>query len=286
MKKKYKKIFSVALWTIAFVAFFLWLFALIYIFFFGGKATLHSFFPRFFTSEISETSISIVPEETGFSSTEIKNFHFWKVDPRTMSIRLFWKDTKNIPYGTLQRLVRSLKEQQKHPLLLMNAGMYHPGMIPVGLHVEHWKLLHAIDVGNGEGNFYVQPNGVFFVKKHGEAMIMESRNFDFFITKYTDLTLAVQSGPLLLYDRSIHPWLQPSSTSRYIRNAVWIDEDGYVYFVFSQKEVTLYELALFFKDTLHCTHALYLDWFVSGFRDTSHWFSSTNTYVWMIGVMK
>ncbi|MBI3230953.1 MAG: phosphodiester glycosidase family protein, partial [Burkholderiales bacterium] len=60
----------------------------------------------------------------------------------------------------------------------------------------------------------------------------------------------------------IHPAFNPQSSSRFIRNGVGIVGKEAL-FVMSEKPVTFYEFAVFFRDVLHCQDALYLDGAVS-----------------------
>jgi uncharacterized protein YigE (DUF2233 family) len=74
--------------------------------------------------------------------------------------------------------------------------------------------------------------------------------------------LATQSGPLLLRNGVIHPAFNPQSASRYIRNGVGVVGSKAI-FVISNHPVTFHELAVYFRDNLHCKDALYLDGSVS-----------------------
>ena len=75
--------------------------------------------------------------------------------------------------------------------------------------------------------------------------------------------LATQSGPMLLIQGQVHYRLSKTSTSRHIRNGVGVDDAGKVVFAASDAPLTLYELAIAFRDDLHCANALYLDGSVS-----------------------
>ena len=76
------------------------------------------------------------------------------------------------------------------------------------------------------------------------------------------MRLATQSGPLLVRRGVIHPAFRASSSSRLIRNGVGVT-GNYAVFVISEKPVTFYELASYFRDELNCPDALYLDGVVS-----------------------
>jgi len=57
--------------------------------------------------------------------------------------------------------------------------------------------------------------------------------------------------------------MNPNSTWRKIRNGVCAPSPDVVDFVVSEAAVTFYEFAGFFRDSLHCREALYLDGSIS-----------------------
>ena len=78
-------------------------------------------------------------------------------------------------------------------------------------------------------------------------------------------SLATQSGPMLVHEGAIttSEVMSPTSTWRKIRNGVCVPSPGAVTFVISDSPVTFYEFAGFFRDSLHCREALYLDGTIS-----------------------
>src|SRR5690606_22882879 len=112
----------------------------------------------------------------------------------------------------------------QHMSFAMNGGMYHPGYGPVGLLVEYGRQAGALNRVEAFGNFFMKPNGVFFVGD-GKAGVMETE-------AYAKAGLApaeaTQSGPMLVIDGNIHPRFLPDATSLQIRNGVGILPDGRV----------------------------------------------------------
>ncbi len=144
-------------------------------------------------------------------------------------------------------------------VLAMNAGMFHPSYAPVGLLIQNGKVNSPLNQAAGAGNFFLKPNGVFFIGEKG-AGVLESSEF----SRLKDrIVWASQSGPLLVRAGVIHPKLAPQSTSRLIRNGVGVDAAGRIELVISDDPVNFYELALLFRDLLHCPDALYFDGTVS-----------------------
>lgn len=181
-----------------------------------------------------------------------------RVDTRTQELRLFLRDEQGVPFHRFTKLDSWLKPQGKRLRFAMNAGMYEPDYSPVGLFVADGKAMTPLNLADGKGNFYLKPNGVFLVSAAGPR-IVESTQYP---AVAREVRLATQSGPLLLRDGAIHPRFDPASTSRHIRNAVGVSGDT-AYFVISDEPVTFYELALYFRDELHCPDALYLDGAIS-----------------------
>ena len=173
-------------------------------------------------------------------------------------LRLFWRDDQDRPLRRLDRLAAWLKGQGKTLSFGMNAGMYHADASPVGLLVIDGRELAPLNLADGKGNFFLKPNGVFFVDAAGPHVVDAVDYPD----AHEGVKLATQSGPLLLKQGQIHAALGPNSASRYIRNGVCAAGSQAV-FVISERPVTLHEFASFFRDGLHCQDALYLDGAVS-----------------------
>lgn len=143
--------------------------------------------------------------------------------------------------------------------LAMNGGIFDSEFAPVGHLVIEGNQLSATNRADGEGNFYMKPNGVFYVDEYS-ARIIPTEEYDFETIRPTT---AIQSGPLLIKDGSIHPALNPSSRNRYIRNGIGITRDGRICFGFFETPCSLHYMAMaFLKEG--CESALYLDGAISG----------------------
>ncbi|MGO1068599.1 phosphodiester glycosidase family protein [Lysobacter sp. CA199] len=181
-----------------------------------------------------------------------------RIDPRTQTLGLYLRDEQGRMLQSPARLDRWLAARGQHLRYAMNAGMYEPDYSPVGLLVADGQELAPLNLREGEGNFYLKPNGVFLLSDEGARVVESSR----YRAVSRGVRLATQSGPLLLQDGRIHPRLDPQSTSRHIRNGVAV-KDGIVLLVISDTQVSLYEFAAYFRDELQCRDALYLDGTVS-----------------------
>lgn len=180
-----------------------------------------------------------------------------RVDLRAARIQMLWKNPAGVPYGSLDQAYSQLGDRL---LALTNAGIYSAAHAPEGLHVEEGTTLSPLNLKGGDGNFYLKPNGVFYVAEDG-AGIAESEKFS--SMRRTDIREATQSGPLLVVDGEINRALRPDSQSLYVRNGIGVKSPEEVYLVLSKGAVSLHEFASVFTEQLHCRDALYLDGCVS-----------------------
>lgn len=212
--------------------------------------------------------------------TNERNYVSYTVDCRKQTIRFYWKDKQHQPLGSLGRLKEYVEAQHKQLIFAMNGGMYKTDQSPLGLYVENGKEYAPLNKKDGGGNFYLQPNGVFFITKKGKA---ELRKTEKFISDST-IQYATQSGPMLVIDGLIHPEFKQGSTKLNIRNGVGILPNGQVLFAMSKHPVSLYDFAHYFKQR-GCRNALYLDGFVSRtYFPEKNWIQTDGQFGVMIAV--
>jgi uncharacterized protein YigE (DUF2233 family) len=196
-----------------------------------------------------------------FSTVETagKRVTVCRVDVRTERLELFHRDESGQPFKTFDRLTAWLERRERKLVFAMNAGMFHRDFASVGLLVSGGKELVPLNTGGGEGNFFLKPNGVFLLSERG-ARIVETSEYP---RLKDSITLATQSGPLLVHRGKIHPAFNPTSTNRLIRNGVGVPSPDAAIFAISEEPVNFHELATLFRDTLKCPDALFLDGVVS-----------------------
>lgn len=161
---------------------------------------------------------------------------------------------------SLPRLKRRLGEAAGRVRFAMNAGMYHPDLRPVGLFIAEGRAAQPIETASGAGNFFLKPNGVFWVGADGVAHVAETGAFE---ASGAGAVWATQSGPLLLEGGRLHRAILPNGPSLAVRNAVGVDGQGGAVFVISDRPVSFGRLARLLRDALECPDALYLDGSVS-----------------------
>lgn len=179
------------------------------------------------------------------------------VNPNTHNITLI----SHHPQG---RSPLSLSDASKHVEgveFATNGGIFKSPNEPNGLTVSNGAVLQRIDTSDGRGNFYLKPNGVFFVTNENRAGISSSVTFN---EPVHQLRLATQSGPLLVSSGRLHPGLREYSPNKRIRSGVGVRRDGTIIFVVSIDPVRFWDIATLLRDGFECLDALYLDGTISG----------------------
>lgn len=174
------------------------------------------------------------------------------------SVRIIWKNADGKQLRTFPEVARFLAGENIKVDTLMNGGIFEPGGVPSGLLVQDGKMLRPVNRNNGNGNFFLMPNGIFLIGSTGAAVIRT----DEYPLKDVKVLHAVQSGPLLLRKGVIHPSFNANSLSRLHRNGVGVTKNGEVILAMtdfhSPKFPNLHEFARFFRD-FGCADALFLD---------------------------
>ncbi len=206
----------------------------------------------------------------------------YTLNPKKQNIQLYWKDDKGTILGNFIELKKYVEHKNNTLLFAMNAGMYTKDLAPQGLYIQNFKTLKNIDTSSGSGNFYLKPNGVFYLMKNNDAKVCSTKDF----IKNNDIRFATQSGPMLLINGNIHPAFIKGSSNLNIRNGVGILPDNTIVFVMSKTQVNFYDFASYFKK-LGCKNALYLDGFVSRvYLPDQNWIQTDGNFGVMIGVTK
>jgi uncharacterized protein YigE (DUF2233 family) len=187
---------------------------------------------------------------------------FWvcRYDPSIEELRLADRDAAGRPLDSLPGLRAWLGADADRVAFAMNAGMYEEGQRPLGLFVAAGREASALNRRTGGGNFYLTPNGVFWVGADGAPHVTETGAYAALAPGAA--VWATQSGPLLLAGGAPNPQISADGASLNLRNAVGV-RDGAAMFVISDDRVSFGRLARFLRDALGCQDALYLDGAVS-----------------------
>ncbi len=234
--------------------------------------------------------LSLAAPKTTNNGVQIRQLEFKgnkyavvSVDLKKAKLKMFWKDSKNQPFKTFQKLEQQLAKNGVKLLAAMNAGIFDKTYTPLGLHVQRGQQLHKLNSRTKAfGNFYMQPNGIFFIDARG-AKILSTQEF---IRTSPNALEATQSGPMLVQNNQINSKFQKDSSNQLVRNGVGVETGSSVHLVIAQSWVSFYDFAAFFKDVLHCPNALYLDGNISGLYVPNSSFESLGDYAGMIGVVQ
>lgn len=173
-------------------------------------------------------------------------------------LQLFFYDVQN---GKPLRKLTNIKTQLnpcEHLVFAMNAGMYHPDDTAVGLYIENKQQKSPLNLQNGVGNFFLQPNGVLAWNSH-HAIIQTALSYK---TSSFKADYATQSGPMLVINGQINSKFDANSVSNKIRNGVGV-KNNTLYFAITNSQINFYQFAAFFKNQLAIDNALYLDGTIS-----------------------
>lgn len=194
-----------------------------------------------------------------YGCSRVENMCITKVvDLKKETVVMYWKDNEGKTINNFDNLSRYTQSKSQDLIFAMNGGMFQTDYSPLGLYIENYKVIRGINTGSGNGNFYLQPNGVFMILSGNKAVVCETDS----VYLYKIVQYATQSGPMLVINGTVNPIFNKNSDSYYIRNGVGILPNGNIVFALSKKEVNLYNFAQYFQQS-GCTNALYLDGFVS-----------------------
>lgn len=218
-------------------------------------------------SEIEETPAPTHTAAAGPSACETVTFEdvaltHCVADPAQHRIGMANLGADKQPFGSLGAFAASVDPATI--AFAINGGMYGDDLKAIGYYVQNGERLGELNRGDGTGNFYMKPNGVFF-GTGGSWRVLGSNTF--FETVGDRPEFGTQSGPLLLIDGKLHPEIQDDGPSKAIRNAVGVDASGKAHFVISGAPVSFGQLARYFRDQLKVSNALYLDGAVSSLWD-------------------
>lgn len=186
-------------------------------------------------------------------------FDVYRLDKgEEQQLRFFWKRDDGTPYGSIHKLREVVEAEGRELIFAVNGGIYSTEFTPLGLYIEDGQRYYRLTEGGGGGNFFLRPNGVFYVAAAG-ARVVRSEDY----RPESEVSNAVQSGPMLVIGGKLHPRFIPGYHSKHIRNGVGVDAEGRVVFAISNAPVNFHDFGTLFRDALHCPNALYLDGSIS-----------------------
>jgi uncharacterized protein YigE (DUF2233 family) len=200
-------------------------------------------------------------------------FTVCRVNALSQAVQLVLTDKTGQPLRNFAALAAQLGTNTKDIRFAMNAGMFHEGGIPVGLHVEQAVEKYPLNTDSNNdkssiGNFFLQPNGVFSIDADKRFHIETTAAYR---ARKAQPAWATQSGPMLVIDGKQNPAFQADGKSKHLRNGVGLSGPTTAFFVISNTPVSFGRFARFFQNELRCGNALYFDGAIS-----SLWLPSKN----------
>jgi uncharacterized protein YigE (DUF2233 family) len=220
-------------------------------------------FPRWFLAVFGCATFSAHLHGAEVVELEGAKYHVFRVEKADWpKLQLAWLGADGKPLLDFNGLKRDLAAKGRKIVFATNAGIYERGPKPCGLTICDSKELVPLNLRPGEGNFYLKPNGVFFLDDQTGPGVMEAAEF---ARSGLKPRLATQSGPLMLRNGVIHSAFNVNSPNKRLRNGVGVRKsDGQILFVMSDRDdsvkgrVTFHQFSRLFLH-LGCQDALFLD---------------------------
>ncbi len=204
----------------------------------------------------------------------------YTVDPKKQNLKLYWKNDQGEILGSIQNLKTYIESKNLTLTFAMNGGMYMQNSKPLGLFIQEGVMHKNINKADGNGNFYLKPNGIFYLTTDNVPFVCKTTDF----VNHKNIKYATQSGPMLVIDGQIHSAFKENSSNLNIRNGVGILPNNNVVFAISKTAINFYDFAKYFQQ-LGCKNALYLDGFVSrAYLPEKKWIQTDGNFGVIIGI--
>lgn len=184
-------------------------------------------------------------------SNDVVNFHY--------------KSSKDERLINLEKVKSNLEKDNLNVKMITNGGMYSPLNEPQGLYIENFREIKELDTLNpNDGtNFYLLPNGVFYLDSVNNYYVNKTINFKNERKSLKSIKYATQSGPMLVFDGKIHPSFVKTSKNEKIRSGVGITKENKLVFLISMDECNFFDFASCFLEVFNCKNAMFLDGAIS-----------------------
>lgn len=192
-------------------------------------------------------------------------YHAIIINPTSQKIKMHWLSSNNTIYKNLGSVKKDLSKTSQKVLMLTNGGMYQEDNTPLGLFISEGKELKSINTKSSSfGNFYIQPNGVFYTDSAGAYLITTAAFTKMNKAKKQTIQYATQSGPMLVLDDKINSQFTHQSRNFNLRSGVGKLSNNNIVFIISRSYTTnFHDFAVIFRDVFGCKNALYLDGAIS-----------------------
>lgn len=141
--------------------------------------------------------------------------------------------------------------------LITNACISGTNGEPLGLFITDYHKFSDVNIEDGNGNFYIKPNGALLITDTNASVVQTSE-----INTTGHYRVAVQSGPMLVTNNEINTSFDVNSKNKNIRSGVGLfkqNNKSYLLFCLSNEPITFYQFANLFKSKYQCNNALCLE---------------------------
>ncbi len=101
----------------------------------------------------------------------------YTVDAKLQDIKFYWCDDSGAVFNSILNLKIWLESKHKKLVFAMNGGMFQQDYSPQGLYIQEQKILSPLNTLSGKGNFYIKPNGVFYITMDNRTFICKTSDF-------------------------------------------------------------------------------------------------------------
>ncbi|WP_210514920.1 phosphodiester glycosidase family protein [Hymenobacter terricola] len=190
-----------------------------------------------------------------------------------IELHLDQDSVKHAKFTSLERLREHYKQLGQSPAMITNAGMFHANQEPVGLLISNGVVINPLNVQKPatDENFYLSPNGVFFIDSHNVGRIDSTGGYQRqweARQRQHEVREATQSGPMLVINNRLNSHFSELSTNAKVRSGVGIinqvgNTGSRVIFLATDGGSTFYDFSTTFRDLFGCSNALFLDGAIS-----------------------
>jgi len=177
-----------------------------------------------------------------------------KLTPKNIAKFFIIENNNKIPHNEFLNSNNFNHDEQ----LLSTTSIVDPKGMPVGLYVNNYKEIKPTNKGNGQGNFYLKPNGAFLIMDDKITVCETSE-----IHQYNNIKYGVQSGPMLIHNGIINHQFNQNSKNKYIRSAVGMSTNNkgeeFIIFALSDSKVSFYDFSEFFLNKFKCDEVLNIE---------------------------
>ena len=100
------------------------------------------------------------------------------INLKHQDLQFYLKNDVNSNFGNFKTLKQHLKYKNQKLVFATNGGMYLKDGSPQGLYIENGITKTKIDTTRtAYGNFYLQPNGIFYLTKDNIAVVCKKTDF-------------------------------------------------------------------------------------------------------------